>query len=311
MSDSINRRKFIKQGIVLGASIIFANNTFGLLDNLAHAATPSELAAVTGSDYYKNTIEAVNLLGGIQKYVPKNSTVGLLINSSIRHPGSFVKPEITLAVIHMCLEAGAKEIGMIKRLEPSYWKTGGKTHQAGDEVQELRNMSGNYREVAIPGGKSLKSAEVAIDLLDCDVFFNISIAKNHTGTSFTGTMKNMMGATSSSTNSFFHFGSGNRGGYYDDIEFLSQCIADVNLVRKPELCFLDGTEILTTNGPAGPGKIARPETVMASTDRVALDSYGATLLGLRPDDIVMIKTAHEHGIGEINLSKIRLYKQSV
>ncbi|WP_394699277.1 DUF362 domain-containing protein [uncultured Desulfobacter sp.] len=50
---------------------------------------------------------------------------------------------------------------------------------------------------------------------------------------FTGTMKNMMGLTSSSTNHFFHFGSGSSG-WYDDPKFLSQCIANVNLVRRPE-----------------------------------------------------------------------------
>ncbi|WP_394698577.1 hypothetical protein [uncultured Desulfobacter sp.] len=46
-------------------------------------------------------------------------------------------------------------------------------------------------------------------------------------------MKNMMGLTSSSTNHFFHFGSGSSG-WYDDPKFLSQCIANVNLVRRPE-----------------------------------------------------------------------------
>ncbi|WP_169742987.1 DUF362 domain-containing protein [Desulfobacter vibrioformis] len=55
-------------------------------------------------------------------------------------------------------------------------------------------------------------------------------------------MKNMMGLTSSSTNHFFHFGSGSSG-WYDDPEFLSQCIADVNLVRRPDLSVFDGLRI--------------------------------------------------------------------
>ena len=60
----------------------------------------------------------------------------------------------------------------------------------------------------------------------------------------------MMGTTAYSTNHFFHFGSGSSG-YYDDVEFLSQCIADVNLVRAPDLSIFDGTEVITTNGPSG------------------------------------------------------------
>ena len=105
----------------------------------------------------------------------------------------------------------------------------------------------------LPKGRSLKKADVAKALLDWDVFINIPIAKDHTGLGFTGTMKNMMGLTSSTTNMFFHHGLGKLG-WYGDGDFLAQCIADVNLVRKPDLCNFDGTEVLATNGPRGPGR---------------------------------------------------------
>jgi hypothetical protein len=162
-----------------------------------------------------------------------------------------------------------------------------------------------YTEVSVPRGGSLKRAEVAKGLLDCDVLINVPIAKDHTGVRFTGTMKNMMGATSSGTNSFFHSGSGARG-YYDDVEFLSQCIADVNLVRKPDLCIVDGTEVLTTNGPQGPGKLTKPQKIFAGVDRVAMDVYGANLLGLKGEEIRTTRMAHEHGLGEIHLSRLRI-----
>lgn len=311
MSNSINRRTFIKQGTVIGASTLLGTHSLGLIENLAFAAGNSEIAAATGENYYKNTVAAVELIGGIKKYVSKQSTVGLLINSPWRYPGSFVKPEISLAAIHMCLEAGAKEIGVFKSLSNSYWRRSTMSDQIGDEVRGLRDMSGNYRDVRVPGGRSLQRADVASDLLDCDVFINISIAKDHTGTRFTGTMKNMMGALSGSTNSFFHHGSGKGFGYYDDVEFLSQCIADVNLLRKPELCLLDATEILKTNGPGGPGQLLKPQTVLAGTDRVALDGYGAQLLGLRPDDIMTVRMAHEHGMGELDFSRIQIHKKTV
>jgi uncharacterized protein (DUF362 family) len=38
------------------------------------------------------------------------------------------------------------------------------------------------------------------------VFINIPIAKDHSGLGFTGTMKNMMGLTSTTTNMLFHHG---------------------------------------------------------------------------------------------------------
>ncbi len=61
--------------------------------------------------------------------------------------------------------------------------------------------------MAVPRGRSLKKADVAKALLDCDVFINIPIAKDHTELGFTGTMKKMMGVTSSTTNMFFDHGS--------------------------------------------------------------------------------------------------------
>lgn len=119
----------------------------------------------------------------------------------------------------------------------------------------------------------------------------------------------MMGACTSSTNKFFHQGSG-KGGllkyfrYYDDIDFLSQCIADVNLVRKPDLCIVDATEFLTTNGPAGPGESKKAQKIVAGTNIVSVDAYCSTLFGLQPQDVLMIRYAYEHNLGEIDLSKI-------
>jgi hypothetical protein len=122
MSDSINRRTFIKHGTVLGASALLATNSMGLIENFAYAAGKVDIAAVTGADYYTNTTSAVEILGGIRQFVQKQSTKALLIDSPWRYPGSFDKPDITLAVIRMCLEAGAKEIGVFKGLSNAYWK---------------------------------------------------------------------------------------------------------------------------------------------------------------------------------------------
>jgi uncharacterized protein (DUF362 family) len=205
----------------------------------------------------------------------------------------------------MCRDAGAKEIGVFKSPGNSYWRRSALSEKFRDEVRSTRSLEGRYTEVSIPRGRALKKAEIAKGLLDCDVFINVPIAKDHTGVRFTGVMKNMMGATSSSTNWFFHSGSGARG-YYDDVEHLSQCIADVNLVRKPDLCIVDGTEVVTTNGPQGPGRLLKPQKVFAGVDRVAMDAYGANLLGVKGEEIRTTQKAHEHGLGEIQLARLRI-----
>jgi uncharacterized protein (DUF362 family) len=87
---------------------------------------------------------------------------------------------------------------------------------------------------------------------------------------------------------------------------MDQCIADLNTIIKPDLCIVDATEFITTNGPFGPGKIHKPKKVVAGTDRVAIDAYCSTLWGLNPRDIFMIRYAHEHDLGEIDLNKVSI-----
>ena len=310
MFESISRRSFIKGSAVLGAASILSGSVFGWMQKLAFAEGKVDIAAVKGADYFKNTIKAVELLGGMGKFVSKQAKVGLLINSPWDHPGSSVKPEITLAVIQMCRDAGAKEIGVFKNLGSAYWRRSALSEKFRDEVKSIQSLEGGYKEVSVPGGRALKKAEIAKGLLECDVFINIPIAKDHTGVRFTGTMKNMMGSTSRSTNRFFHSGSGARG-YYDDVEHLSQCIADVNLVRKPDLCIVDGTEVLRTNGPQGPGVLIKPQKVFAGVDRVAVDVYGANLLGLKGEEIRTTMMAHAHGLGEIHLTRLRIQEATL
>ena len=305
MTQFITRRSFIKGSTAFGVSTILGGSALGWMQKLAFAEGNVDIAAVKGEDHFKNTIKAVEILGGMGKFVSKQSKVGLLINSPWEHPGSYVRPDITLAVIQMCRDAGAKEIGVFKSLGNSYWRRSELSEKFRDEVKTIRSLEGGYTEVSIPNGRALKKAEIAKGLLDCDVFINIPIAKDHTGVRFTGTLKNMMGATAYSTNRFFHSGSGARGSY-EDVAFLSQCIADLNLVRKPDLCIFDGTEVITTNGPQGPGKLIKPQIVFAGVDRVAVDVYGAGLLGIKGEEIQATRMAYAHGLGEINLAKLQI-----
>ena len=172
-------------------SSILAGSPIGWMPTHSFAQGGIDIAAVKGADYYRNTIEAVANLGGMGKFVAKQSRVGLLINANQDNPGSYVKPEITLAVIHMCLEAGARDVGVFKSLSRAYWRRSRLSEKFRDEIRGVRFIGDDHREVAIPGGRSLKKAGVAKALLECDVFINMPIAKDHTAVRFTGNMKNV------------------------------------------------------------------------------------------------------------------------
>jgi hypothetical protein len=88
MTRFITRRSFIKDGAVLGASSTLGSGMGGWLHKLALAASQPDITAVKGADHYGNTLKAVELLGGMGKFVPKQSKVGLLVNSPMDHPGT-------------------------------------------------------------------------------------------------------------------------------------------------------------------------------------------------------------------------------
>ena len=66
------------------------------------------------------------------------------------------------------------------------------------------------------------------------------------------------------------------------------------------------TRVLMRNGPQG-GNIDDAKDmhqVIASLDEVAVDAYGATLIGEKPENVKYLKLGHERGIGNMNWHEV-------
>lgn len=310
MAKKIRRRDFLEKSAKIGLYAAFGGS---IISPFFHSSCSTvsktekiDIAVVSGSDYLNSAVKAVNLLGGMEKFVPKNSRVAILPNTQSRHPGTYTKPEIIRAVIRMCKEAGAKEINCLSWLSRKAWEATGLGKAVEEEEANLKIVAREeslFKTISIPKGKTLKEAKIMRELFENDVFIDMPITKDHAGNKFTGTMKNLMGLDFPTVNRFFHTGDSK---HPDDIDHLDQCIADLNTIIKPDLCVVDATELITTNGPFGPGKLAKPLKVVAGVDRVAIDAYCCTLWGMEGKDIVMIKRGYEHGLGEIDLEKVKI-----
>jgi len=265
------------------------------------------VAVVGGTDPIKCAFKAVELVGGMGKYVSRGARVALLPNSQSRHLGSFTSPGVVRAAVRMCKEAGAAKVDALSWLPDKFWTASGLEKVLSEEGAGLvisERDDDAFKEVPISRGEVLKAAYILKTLDDYDVLIDMPIIKDHAGNKFTGTMKNLMGLNSPSCNRNFH-----KDNWETDplaLRHLDQCIADLNLTVTPTLCIVDATEIITTNGPFGPGKLARPGKVLAGTDRVAIDAFSTSFLGLLPEDIIMIKRGAAHGLGEMDLSKIKI-----
>jgi uncharacterized protein (DUF362 family) len=310
MAKKIGRREFVKQSSRIGFSVALGGSVlYQLLDGpFAFGKEKVEVAVVSGSEYFSNTIKAVKLLGGIKKFIPKNSKVALLPNTQSAHPGTYTKPEIVRAVIQMCKKAGASEVNCLSWLTRKHWEDSGMAQAVEEEGGRLRLIDSDdeslFKSVPVLKGKALKEAQIMKEFYTNDVFINMPVTKDHAGNKFTGAMKNLMGLNFRVNNRTFH-----KEGWKTErsaIEHLDQCIADLNTIIKPTLCIVDATEFITTNGPFGPGKLTKPQKIVAGVDRVAVDTYCTTLWDIEAEDIIMINRASEHKLGEIDLKRVKL-----
>jgi len=310
MTTKIERREFLKQGLkagltaAVGAPLV---GRFGAGPLFGLAKDGPDVAVAAGADYGQNAVKAIELLGGIERFVPKSSRVAVLANVQSSHPGTFTSPAVLRSILRLCRQAGAREVNLVSWQALKNWESTGLDKVAAEEGAALKLIErdeANFKPVPIPGGKALTEARILNVLYDHDVFINMPVTKDHAGNKFTGTMKNLMGINSPANNRTFH-----RPDWQTDslaIEHLEQSIADLNTVVKPALNVVDATEFITTNGPFGPGEIIKPKKVVAGVDRVAVDAYCASLWGLKAGDIVQIKRAREHGLGEIDLTKVKI-----
>ncbi len=308
--EKICRRSFIKKSLAYGAASMMGGELLSAFSTpnwgAADAAGPVDLSIVTGGDCFRSTVKAVEQLGGMKEFVTKQSKVGLLVNSPFKNRGAHVNPDIVLAVVKMCYDAGVKEIRCLKEEHDGFWRKSTLFNEYADEIKSLKPGWGETVDFEIPGALSLKDATVRKDLLECDVLINVFITKHHDGVHFSGALKNMMGASTLTTNLYMHF-AGKKGlSWYADVNFLSRCIADLNLIRKPDLCISDSTEFISTNGPYGPGKILKPQKVVAGRDNVLVDAYCCTLLGLKADNVEMIRQAAANDIGKADIQKANI-----
>ena len=310
MKHQIDRRTFIQQCAMTGAGVLVSSLVPEMLIGSSLGAAESTLCAVAGDRIFENTNAAVDALGGMKRFVKKGDSVALLINSVFDRPGTYVHPDIPLAVAKMCFEAGAGRVVTIEDTPGSYFRRGTFSQKLSKEIS-LIGHSSDRSDVKIARGKIIQEARVSSALLAANVFINVPIIKDHKGVRYTGNLKNMMGACASSTCQRCHFGdrsllTGIFQGYYSKPEILAQSIADLNLLRSPDLCVADVTEILTTNGPSGPGKLKTPMQVVAGANGTAVDMYCVSHLGLNPEELLVIQRTQDHGLGPKSLREVTI-----
>jgi len=291
----MKRRDFLK----LAISSLIASQ----LPAKLFAKEPSLVALAEGADYAAITRNVLSSLGGMKQYVKKGDTVVVKPNIGWDRKPEFAAtthPVVVRTVVEECLKAGAGRVKIFDNPcnDPrrSYESSGIPAILRGMENVEIKQMDRErYKNTKI-NGVFLKEWELYDEALSANVLINIPIAKDHGTSRLTLGLKNLMGIM-----------GGNRGYIHRSID---EALADLNSVVKSHLTIIDATRILVRHGPAS-GALSDVKVlnkVIASTDIVAADAYATTLFNLNPQDVSPTVAAYKRGLGEMNLTKIKVVK---
>jgi len=307
----INRREFIKQGLLFGSAIgaapllpLAAKTSFG-------SSPQSTLSMVTG-DKAQATRKAIQMLGGMEAFVKKGSRVILKPNMSFPHAperATNTSPEVVSTIARMCMDAGAKEVLVLdypfNRPEPCLRLSG-----IADMCKQIPNVytfalteEKFFRDIPVPKGKVITSVKIMKDVLESDVLISIPTAKSHTTTGVSLGMKGLMGIM------------WDREYFHTKVD-INQAIADLVSAVKIDLTVLDASRALLNGGPSGPGKIEKPETIIAGRDPVTVDALGVTLVDwygqkFQASQVKHIAAAHAMALGTMDVNAIKILKAQV
>jgi uncharacterized protein (DUF362 family) len=271
----------------------------GVSEAVSQTGLP-HMAVARGKSPEELVKAAVEALGGMSKFISKGDKV--LVKPNIgwdRTPeqAANTNPEVVRTLVDLCFGSGAKEVMVIDNTcnEPRRCYTRSGISKAAEEAgAKVRYMNDKKFKDMKVGGDVLKEWSVYRDFVEVDKILNVPIAKHHTLARLSLSMKNWLGAI-----------GGRRNQLHQKID--ESCV-DLAAFFKPSLTVLDAVRILKANGPQGGNlkDVEKIDTVAAGVDQVTIDSFGATLFGLKGEDLGCVKVAAQRGFGEADLTKIKI-----
>ncbi len=312
MTDRPTRRELLQRVAASGAALGVAAVTFRLAHDpggamLGPAAgerqvrdfgvredtgRPTLAIASSSRDPAELTRRAIAALGGMERFVTRGDVVAVKPNigwDRLPVHAANTNPAVVAEVVRLAFKAGAKTVVVTdvscNEAQRCFQRSGiwSAAHAVGATV--VLPAEHRFRSMHL-GGEILQEWPVFTPLVSADRVINVPVAKHHNLARYTGAMKNWYGIL-----------GGRRNRLHQDIEV---SIADLATFLRPTLTVLDATRVLLRNGPQG-GNVddARDlHQVIASTDPVAVDAYGATLIGERPERIGYLALGRERGLGD-------------
>lgn len=305
MKDSaLNRRDFIKKSAEWAAYTAAAMSLTGLWKKAGAAEKTPDLIVATGEPG-PATRAGLEAMGGMGRFVQAGHKVVIKPNMSFPNPPEWATtthPEVVRELAAMCLRAGASSVlildNPLRNAEISVERSGLMRACSDLPNTQVRGITNRrfFQEVSIPQAKVLNTTMVMKEVLQADVLIAAPVAKSHSATGVSLSMKGMMGLVY------------DRRTFHLDMD-LDAAIVDLCTVVKPNLTVVDCSRILSDGGPGGPGKVIPMNKIIVSRDFVAADAmavemgtwYGRTFKG---HQVKHIQMAHARGLGTLDIASL-------
>jgi len=318
--DKISRREFLARSAKAGlsiaavagaASLLYESDVLnmlpkpsaitGLKDYSVAPVAGQTMSIVTGFNRSSTVRKAVELLGGIDRFVKPGETVLLKPNIGFATPPRICAtshPDIISEITKLCYQAGAKKVFVtdnpINDPTSCFELSGISAAAAKSGAEVILPKADYFRPMTLAGGRLIKNWPVLYEpFKNIDRVFGIAVVKDHHRSGASMIMKNWYGLL-----------GGKRSVFHTDINTI---IVELATLVKPTLVILDATQVMVSNGPTGGSSSDLKQTniMIAGCDQVAVDSFGATLLNMKPADLPYLLKAESLNLGTTDYESLK------
>jgi len=325
--DAINitRREFIKRSVAAGSAVAGTGGISYLLydrtgpvtgpdgkkanfpDFTVPAIPGKYMSVVRGAGRDACLRKAIELLGGMDRFISRGDRVIIKPNiafASSPSLGATSHPDIVTGIARMCYAAGAESVSIMDNPinDPAgcYLLSGIEDAAAQIKAKLIYPGENLFEKLTLEGGRLIRNWPVfSKPLMGATKLIGTAPVKNHHRSGASMSMKNWYGLL-----------GGRRNIFHQNIHLI---ITELAMMFKPTLVVLDGFDVMMQNGPTGGSlsDLMQKNTIIASTDQVAADSFGAGLLGMTVRDLPYLSMAEKAGAGTTDYASLKPVKIEV
>ncbi|MEW5908377.1 MAG: DUF362 domain-containing protein [Thermodesulfobacteriota bacterium] len=244
----------------------------------------------------------LNAMGGMEEWIKPGDRVLLKVNAAFALPPVFcatTHPDLVNEITIRCFKAGAEKVivtdNPINDPLSCFSLTGISRAAESAGAKVILPKADLFKSLSIPQGVLIRNWPVLFGPFEgINKVIGVAPVKDHHRSGASMSLKNWYGLLGGRRN-IFH-------------QHIHDIIKELAVMIHPTLVILDGIFTMISNGPTGGSlsDLKGTNTLIISSDPVAADAFGATLLEKGVHDLPFIRKAEAVGAGKSDYRSLQL-----